>query len=295
MSGEGIYTFADGYKYIGLWENAQRHGFGTLFDEDGLIEFSGIWNNGKRESDQDIEERKTDTIINIGEVESENYSEEELDINNEMENYGEYIYMTDEEGNIFDGIILDKEKDIIDGTITMISGSTYIGQFNYNVDGFGVYTDLKNMKYMGEFKSGVPMGNCKVLKNDKLIIDGDFVRGVLISGVKYYSDNSKYDGEFKNNTPHGRGTFLYSNGGKYIGDIFEGRRHGHGALYCDNGDVYEGNFNNGKADGQGVILYADGIKYEGEFKNFKRHGMGKIYFTDGRVEMSNWEENKRVK
>lgn len=43
--GEGTYHWANGDYYAGNWTNNKRQGQGTLFNQDGGVVFSGIWNN----------------------------------------------------------------------------------------------------------------------------------------------------------------------------------------------------------------------------------------------------------
>ena len=45
--GHGVYTWADGRKYDGMWENGKQHGEGVYYDINGIAK-RGIWENGKR-------------------------------------------------------------------------------------------------------------------------------------------------------------------------------------------------------------------------------------------------------
>ena len=45
--GKGIYYWADGRKYDGMWENGKQHGEGVHTQKDGLAK-TGIWVRGKR-------------------------------------------------------------------------------------------------------------------------------------------------------------------------------------------------------------------------------------------------------
>ena len=45
--GHGVYTWADGRKYAGMWQNGKQNGEGTYYDINGLVR-KGIWENGKR-------------------------------------------------------------------------------------------------------------------------------------------------------------------------------------------------------------------------------------------------------
>jgi len=45
--GHGVYTWADGRKYDGMWQNGKQHGEGVYYDIH-KVERKGVWENGKR-------------------------------------------------------------------------------------------------------------------------------------------------------------------------------------------------------------------------------------------------------
>ena len=61
-------------------------------------------------------------------------------------------------------------------------------------------------------------------------------------GVQFGNDVGLYEGEYKDGTPNGQGTFTWSNG-----------------------LMYEGEWKNGFTNGQGTYSNPDGIKYVGRF------------------------------
>ena len=84
-----------------------------------------------------------------------------------------------------------------------------------------------------------------------------------------YKDGSTYKGEFKNNRPHGEGTYLWPNRTKYVGK-----------------------FRNGKRNIFGYVTFPDGASYIGEFKDDKFDGLGTYTFSNGKVSEGIWKENK---
>jgi len=111
--------------------------------------------------------------------------------------------------------------------------------------------------------------------------EGLFRMGEIIKGISIYPGGAKYVGDFKNNEPHGYGTFVWPNGDKYFGGWINGKSHGNGTRIWKDGRKYLGNFKNDKLDGKGTLFFPDGKKYEGEFLSGKRHGKGIITYPDG--------------
>ena len=68
-----------------------------------------------------------------------------------------------------------------------------------------------------------------------------------------WPDQSKYEGEWKDDARDGKGTFYYVNGDKYVGDWKDDVQHGKGIYYFNSGDRYEGDYVNGERTGQGIL------------------------------------------
>jgi len=110
---------------------------------------------------------------------------------------------------------------------------------------------------------------------------GHFKNGKIIKGTALYPGNSKYVGQFKNDEPHGQGTFTFSDGSKYYGEWKNGKSNGNGTRTWRDGRKYSGKFKNDEPHGLGTIIYSDGAKYVGEWENGKRHGKGTLTYPDG--------------
>jgi hypothetical protein len=101
-------------------------------------------------------------------------------------------------------------------------------------------------------------------------------------GTYTLPSGAKYEGEWCNNLRHGRGTFLWADGlSSYEGQWVEDKRHGSGRMQLANGLCYEGGWAHGEFDGRGVCTYPDGQRYEGLFKNGKKDGRGSLIFPNG--------------
>ena len=144
-------------------------------------------------------------------------------------------------------------------------------------------------------------------------------------GIKIYSNKDKYEGYWKNDMRHGKGTYwlcigknkyrkfytgdwfenkkegkgiyFYKDGGCYDGNWKNSKRHGKGLMIYANGDIYEGNWINDLKHGYGIIEYAfpeskNGHKYYGYWSNDLKEGQGYYYYSDtGKIYLGEWHEN----
>ncbi len=126
-----------------------------------------------------------------------------------------------------------------------------------------------------------------------------------------------YEGETKNDLPHGSGTLIYQGGAVYEGEFKKGNRcgegcwehpdgityegqwkddyyHGYGTLCVPGHFTYEGHFKAGLKHGYGMQTWADGHRYEGEWQEGRRHGQGVMVYPDGSRFEGQWEEGRKV-
>ncbi len=178
-------------------------------------------------------------------------------------------------------------------------------------------------------QSGCIQGNCDngegilVLENGIKYV-GQFQNGKYEGiGICYWPNGGgRYQGEWKNNLPHGKGSRLLSTGkmqaGWFENGIFVGNeprseelvardgvehidRKSTGCIIgdCENGrgvyvynpnKMYTGWFRNGKVHGTGVCHFENGSKYEGEWSNNQPHGQGTMTYPDGRECSGQWRQ-----
>ena len=74
-----------------------------------------------------------------------------------------------------------------------------------------------------------------------------------------------YEGEVKDDEPHGRGALYVYNKYKYFGNFKNGHMSGQGKLFLECGQYYEGEFFIDVFHGRGVYHYTTREKYDGEF------------------------------
>lgn len=90
------------------------------------------------------------------------------------------------------------------------------------------------------------------------------------------SNGTVWDGTFLGDTPIDRGTIIYTDGSRYEGQWDENGPNGRGRQFTKSGAMFaEGTYHNGRRVGNGTIFSSDGVKwYEGEWEQGKE-GMPK--------------------
>lgn len=115
----------------------------------------------------------------------------------------------------------------------------------------------------GQFADGRPNGQLRVIRQARLLYEGEVAEGV----------------------PHGYGK-LHGDRAVYEGQLSDGFCHGFGVLR-GGGVEYEGEFHGGRQDGRGTLKFPDGTIYIGEFRYGMRHGRGSFIRRDlGALETS---------
>ena len=125
--------------------------------------------------------------------------------------------------------------------------------------------------------------------------EGDFVNGKPHGkGVRTLATGNKYEGDFVDGKYHGKGVYTWPNGSKYEGDYVDDKITGKGVYTWKDGQKYEGDYVDGKYHGKGVHTWPDGRKYEGDYVDDKRHGKGVFTQADGRKYRSEWQNGNRT-
>jgi hypothetical protein len=116
-------------------------------------------------------------------------------------------------------------------------------------------------------------------------------------GIQVNPDNTKYEGEWMSNRPHGRGTLWLKKGKsyqrQYVGDWANGKMEGQGIFYYENGEIYRGGWINGKKAGNGRQEYVNGDVYIGDWNNDAQNGFGTMNFVNGNIFEGLWSAGKK--
>lgn len=68
-----------------------------------------------------------------------------------------------------------------------------------------------------------------------------------------WPDGKMYEGEFKNDECHGKGTLYYPDGKRFEGDWKEGKKHGSGHYHWPNGQRFNVFYQDGVKKGEGYF------------------------------------------
>ena len=145
-----------------------------------------------------------------------------------------------------------------------------------------------------------------------VVFQGEFERGVLVSGEVRFRGSGSYKGALKDNQPAGRGamrlpdgtviegTFerrtvvgaadvAWPNGTRYSGEVIDlAIMHGKGKLIYANGATYEGTFAHGEYHGKGKATWPDGSHYTGDYAFGREQGYGVLVGANGSIYEGEW-------
>ncbi|MDG1947876.1 MAG: trypsin-like peptidase domain-containing protein [Amylibacter sp.] len=294
----GTYTWANGNKYVGEWQNNKRNGQGINTWADGE-KYIGEWQNDKRNG------QGNNTWAN-GEKHVGLYK------NDLRHGQGTYTYAN---GDTYEGGYKNDDRDG-QGTYTYANGRKEVGEFKNNalngyatkyfangtIDKQGIFKDdeflYAQTKTLPNCPSSGYFHNCfglfKYDNGDKYLGEwqNDKSHG---QGTYTWADGEKYVGEWQNDQKHGQGTYIYSTGNKYVGRYKNSKKHGQGIFTWANGDRYVGEYKNGMSNGQGTYTWGNGKwkgdKYVGKFKNDQRHGRGTYTHANGDTYEGGYKNN----
>ena len=325
-AGMGKFIYGEEEGYNGEWKEDQRNGQGMSITKDSV--YHGEWKNDKKEGkgmmaykNGDIYEGewKNDKKEGKGTMTSQNgdrYNGEWK--NDKKEGKG---MMTYKNGDIYEGEWKNDKREG-KGEVTYPSGYKLIGNWkNDKRDGYVQYEDpnkkhfeYSENKYFINYdqekhnvvdKNFKGYSGCLVFKDNKYIKEG--------YGVMTYENNDMYNGNWKNNLPSGKGTYIFGNKDQFNG-MFENGEFKEGTMsgiHPTNKSrfTYKGKFEHNKMcdqdcsleDNNGAIIYKGAIRdnelvgngilawhdthsknqYKGEFQHNRFHGHGELSWEQG--------------
>ena len=163
------------------------------------------------------------------------------------------------------------------------------------VGDFGLFLEKDGDYYMGQLKEGKFEGKGELEIKDVSRYKGEF-KNDLPHGKGTFEDFKnfyKYEGDWENGYKNGRGVLEFLDGTKYEGEFKNDLYDGNGVLKFSNGNKYEGEFVEGNIKGKGKFVWNDGKRYDGEYEDFMKNGFGKFYWNDNKYYEGQWLNNKQ--
>jgi hypothetical protein len=167
----------------------------------------------------------------------------------------------------------------------------------------GNYTvTVKSVVYEGEMHDGVREGRGLCLYNNNLMYEGEWRRNKEHGkGTLMTPDRSRiiYQGDWEKGRMQGQGTYYYYDAlnnkketSKYTGEFKENLRHGIGIYTLPDGSIYDGEWRENNPNGWGLFRWPDGSEYQGPWKDGKRNGTnGILLAADGFRYEGAWANN----
>lgn len=265
VEGHGIFSCANGGCYKGTFVNGILHGYGEVVSQD-RTRYVGNLSKGMPCGKGSL--YQTDGTI----IESDLWESSLKPKSGKIIYPNQAIY----EGEIVDRIPHGK------GTLFFSTGGYCKGFFiNGMLDGYGEALLQKQSRYLGNFTKGFPSGVGLLHLTDGTIIKSKTwdCHLQLKEGKATYLDKTIYKGSFFNLRPHGKGTLLFSTGERYIGIFTNGQLNGKAKIIWPDKSRYETVFINGKSSGKGSLFLTDGTLIESDTWNDTiRSGLGKIIY-----------------
>lgn len=145
-----------------------------------------------------------------------------------------------------------------------------------------------------EMKAGLIHGRAVLTWSDGNYADCLYADGQRISGLYKGANGGVYEGEFKNNFFHGKGTYKYPDGFKYEGDWVNGSPHGRGVGTNPAGQVvHDGEWKNGQPYTPAKTDNVLGVPWGATFEQaktilLKRPNTTRVSFLDGKDGDNRW-------
>jgi hypothetical protein len=181
-------------------------------------------------------------------------------------------------------------------SISADGNTLYKGNWeNDKIGDFGLFLEKNGNYYLGQIKEGKFEGkgelNIKGISKYNGEFKNDLPEGKGI--FEDYENNYKYDGDWSMGKKNGRGVLVFSDGTKYEGDFKNDLYDGNGIIKFNNGNVYEGEFVEGNIKGKGKFVWNDGKKYDGDYEDFMKNGFGKFFWKEKKYYEGQWLNNKQ--
>lgn len=281
LHGRGFYNVADGSKYAGEFESGNKHGQGTYTFSHG-DKYVGEWK-------VDNFNGKGTYVFKSGEKYLGEFKDGKF--------HGQGI-KTLPDGRRFEGI-WDSNNFIREAKVNLPNFNTNTTSQTDRIASklppcpkpdYSKNDDMERLSHWNNCWGRYKVELHKDYRGD--VLEGEWRNGSQNGQGSYtYANGDKYIGEFKDNTYNGQGTYTWATGDRYVGEYKDGKKHGFGTGFNADGASYVGEYRNDKFHGQGTYTFANGSRQVGEFKGDKLQGRAIKYKSDGSIEESGIFDN----
>ncbi len=219
-SGKGIYFFAAGDRYEGEFADARFEGEGTMYYRNGA-RYAGHWKLSKKEGYGELIDKEGKLTI------AQWQSDKPIKILEESGGHAKEQVVAQESPK-------EKESQIAEAKPDSLKTESKPEQKQDLV----TESKTQNKQQSQGSESEEPLANC----NTSFCANG--------KGIFYYSDGSKYVGQFESGEPKGKGICYYANGDRYDGLWENHAPHGEGTMYFVSGLTYGAIWDHGKVQKQ---------------------------------------------
>eukprot|EP00970_Alexandrium_tamarense_P010455 scaffold2112_cov172-Alexandrium_tamarense.AAC.2 len=168
-----------------------------------------------------------------------------------------------------------------------------------------IYYQRVEVNPEGDGQQGLSGGVTRV---NSVVYEGEMYDGYREGrGICLFNNNTMYEGQWKRNKEHGKGTLMTPDRSRiiYDGDWERGRMHGYGSYYYymdtladgphtgDKYGQYIGEFRESMRNGRGVYTFPDESSYEGEWRENIPNGWGIFRWPDQSVFEGFWKDGRR--
>jgi hypothetical protein len=194
-------------RYVGVWQNGKRNGYGSLYLADGSV-FVGQWSANVMVHG---EFRDVDGTFLSGTWRGDSL---------------ERGKMGQVDGSTFTGIF-DSEGRYLAGSLHSPNGDHFVGSFlNGIYEGSGSLVKSDGITYVGAFKAGLYSGEGILEDSEGRRYIGSFLQGNPSGeGQQVVSTGVVYSGDWKDGLRHGKGSIEFGDGTSYVGEFRNGLAH----------------------------------------------------------------------
>lgn len=266
FNGKGIFYYSDAEKYLGEWALGKRQGEGKWVQRNGNV-YTGHFQDDK--------------AFGFGQMEYKNGHKYMGDWSDNLPNGRGSYYL--QEGARYEGHFVMGMYDGA-GSFFYSDGSVYKGTWKSGMrEGFGELKDKEGDSQIGiwkldQFDRMVDTSQKEISQKEYLkenTTDKEIVENPTNQmAAENLDDLPKKETMVlpdctKNYCESGQGIFYYSDGSRYIGDFSAGEAKGKGICHYMNGDRYEGGWENHAPNGEGIMYFQSGLVYGAIWQNGK--------------------------